>query len=125
MPLRQSQNTRRAIAEAIVSMDEHWVALFGELGIGDSCYSDLLVNMWLCRSESLRKTDLYPFMPGISRRTAVKYVQEMIDVGLLDESGTEDDKRVRHVTLTPILSRRLERYFDQVYALFEAIEPTD
>ncbi|CAD5106263.1 hypothetical protein PSEWESI4_00523 [Pseudomonas carbonaria] len=115
MPRRYSQTNRRAVAEAIIRMDESWIALFGDTGLSDLCYCDLFTHMWLRRDQSLRKTDLYAFMPSISRRTAVKYVQQLIDQALLDESPAEHDRRVRWVTLGTAVAERLERFFDQSF----------
>ncbi|MBM7063342.1 hypothetical protein JQX08_21700 [Pseudomonas sp. UL073] len=115
MTRRYSQINRRAVAAAIIQMDESWIALFSDLGLSDLCYCDLFTHMWLRAEQALRKTDLYAFMPSISRRTAVKYVQQLIDAGLLGESGAEHDKRVRWVTLSEAVSTRLERFFDQSF----------
>ncbi|TWI57495.1 hypothetical protein IQ22_00712 [Pseudomonas duriflava] len=112
MPRRFSQSKRRAVAQAILSMDDSWIALFGDLGLSDLSYSNLLLSMWLRQKQSLRKTDLYDFMPSISRRTAVKYVQHLIDQGLLIETSAEHDKRVRWVSLTPMLIERLKHFCD-------------
>lgn len=103
---------REAVARALLKMDDSWVALFADLGLRDLSYSDLLTQMWLHRDQTLHKTDLYKFMPCISRRTAVKYVQQLIDKELLQESESPQDKRVREVTLSDILIDRLERFFD-------------
>ncbi|AYC34865.1 MarR family transcriptional regulator [Pseudomonas cavernae] len=115
MTRRYSQSNRRAVAAAIIQMDESWIALFSDIGLSDLCYCDLFTHMWLRREQSLRKTDLYTYMPSISRRTAVKYVQQLIDQQLLEECSADNDKRVRWVTLTVPVSERLERFYDQAF----------
>ncbi|WP_051231433.1 hypothetical protein [Stutzerimonas azotifigens] len=107
-----SRRNREGVARAIVAMDEIWIELFSDLGLGDLSYCDLLIHMWLRRDRILHKTDLYAFMPSVSRRTAVKYVQRVIEGGLLEERAMEDDKRVRQVALTATLVERLERFYD-------------
>ncbi|GAC1031743.1 hypothetical protein thsps21_25700 [Pseudomonas sp. No.21] len=121
MTRRHSQSNRRAVAQAIIHMDESWIALFADLGLGDLCYSDLFTHMWLRRDQQLRKTDLYACMPSISRRTAVKYVQQLIDQGLLEETGSDEDRRVRQVALTEPVIERLERFYDQACEHFAAL----
>jgi|SRR5690606_39267867 len=115
---RRTQRNRQLVAEALIAIDESWVACFGDLGMSDLSYNDLLNNMWLRRDQPLHKTDLYNFMPTISQRTAVKYVQHLIDNGLLAESESAHDKRVRQVSLSPILIDRLERYYDEIFRHF-------
>ncbi|TBU92613.1 MarR family transcriptional regulator [Pseudomonas dryadis] len=102
-------------------MDESWIALFSDIGLSDLCYCDLFIHMWLRRDQALHKTDLYAYMPSVSRRTAVKYVQNLIDQGLLQETGSEADKRVRRVTLTTPLIERLERFYDEACQHFSAL----
>ncbi|MCY1275760.1 hypothetical protein D9M68_257180 [compost metagenome] len=121
MTRRYSQSNRRAVAEAIIRMDESWIALFSDLGLSDLCYCDLFTHMWLRRDQALRKTDLYACMPSISRRTAVKYVQQLIDQALLEESAAEHDKRVRWVNLGAAVAERLERFFDQAFENFSRL----
>ena len=82
------------------------------MGLSDLSYSDLFINMWQRQDQSLRKTDLYAFMPSISRRTAVKYIQHLIDRGYLTETNGDVDRRVRWVSLTPDIVDRLERFCD-------------
>lgn len=113
-----TQRNRLTVARALIAMDESWIALFSDMGLNDLSYSDLLTHMWLRRDQPLNKTDLYGFMPSISRRTAVKYVQHLVDRGLLAESEAEHDKRVRQISLTPPLIERLERFYDETSSHF-------
>jgi hypothetical protein len=112
MTRRFSQTKRLAVAQTILNVDSSWIAYFGDLGLHDLSYSDLFTHMWQRQTQSLRKTDLYAFMPSISRRTAVKYVQHLIDQGLLSEASADTDRRVRWVSLTPDIIERLERFYD-------------
>jgi len=109
---RKNLQNRKRVAQALIAMDESWIRLFTDLGMDDLSYSDLLTHMWLL-GEPVNKTDLYAFMPSISRRTAVKYIQQLIDQALLKESESAQDKRVRQVELTGVLVERLERFYDE------------
>ncbi|RMQ99675.1 hypothetical protein ALP94_01299 [Pseudomonas savastanoi pv. glycinea] len=64
---------------------------------------------------------MHVFMPRVSRRTAVKYVQQLIDQELLQETGLKEDKRVRRVTLTAPLIKRLERFYDEPIKHFSTL----
>jgi hypothetical protein len=115
MPAVASKKNRAAVATLMLDLDDYWSSTFIELELNDLNYSDLFFQMWLRRDQALTKTGLYDFMPGISRRTAVKYVQELIDRSLLQEDCAEDDKRVKYVSLSKKISARLERYLDFSY----------
>ncbi len=114
----KTERNRRAIARTLIAMDQSWLALFGELGLSELSYSDLLTQMWLRQDEELHKTDLYDFMPNVSRRTAVKYVQHLIDTGLLTQTESAQDRRVRNIALTPPLLTRLAQFYDETWAHF-------
>lgn len=118
---RQSQKNRTTIAQAILSMDAYWAEHFASDAVGDLNFCDLFTEMWLRRDEVLRKTDLYAFMPNISQRTAVKYVQHCIDSALLLETIDVDDKRIRQITLSPSLSARIETFLDYTYERFRGL----
>lgn len=51
-------------------------------------------------------------MPSISRRTAVKYVQDLIDRELLIEEFALEDRRVKYISLSAEVHGRLEQYLD-------------
>lgn len=106
---------RAAAAGVMLRLDDYWTEAFADLGLNDLNYSDLFFQMWLRADTPLAKTGLYDFMPGISRRTAVKYVQDLIDRELLLEESGESDKRVRYISLSAQIRERLERYLDFAY----------
>lgn len=121
MTRQYSHRNRTQVARAILEMDSYWADAFADVGVGDLNYCDLFTEMWLRGSEPLRKTDLYQFMPNISQRTAVKYVQFAIDAGLLVERPSDQDKRVRHIGLAPAMVARLERFLDYTFERFRSI----
>lgn len=122
MPPRLSKKKTAGVAHAILDMDVYWSETFGDLGLNDLNYSDLFMQMWLHRDQPLRKTGLYDFMPGISRRTAVKYVQGLIDRGLLQESAAAGDRRVRFISLSEQVTTRLEQFLSFSYERFRRLE---
>lgn len=124
MKKKISRNKGQAVARAILDMDLQWSASFGELGLSDLNYSDLFCRMWIDDLEAFPKTALYDFMPGVSRRTAVRYVQSLIDSGLLAETSAEHDRRIKFVSLTPEIAHRLELFLGYVHDRFEGLDAT-
>lgn len=106
---------RAAVASAMLRADDYWSEAFIDLGLNDLNYSDLFFQMWLRADAPLTKTGLYDFMPGISRRTAVKYVQDLIDRKLLREEFAPEDRRVKFISLSNEVKGRLEKYLDFAY----------
>lgn len=111
---------RAAIAEAIMDIDMHWAKTFQAAGLSHLDYCDLFTQMWLRRTQTLRKTDLYALMPNVCQRTAVKYVQNAIDSGFLLEYPATYDRRVRLVTLSDKVRTDLERFLDYSARRFQA-----
>jgi hypothetical protein len=97
------------VALAILEMDAQWAKIFSDVEMADLNYSDLFMRIWLAGKAELRKTNLYDFMPGVSRRTAVKYVQGLVDNGWLLEIPAAD-KRAKNINLSPEIIKRLENF---------------
>jgi hypothetical protein len=112
MTRRYNTASRTEAALAIFDIDSFWADTFADTDLNDLNYCDLLTQMWLKRERALAKTELYELMPNISRRTAVKYVQEAIELGLLSERECEHDRRMRLVSLTDDCVARVERFLD-------------
>lgn len=109
-------------AQAIFAIDSFWAETFADTSLSDLNYCDLFTQMWLMRDEPAKaKTDLYDLMPNISRRTAVKYVQNAIDRGMLAEHECQSDKRIRLVTLTTSALEKVERFLDHACASFSLV----
>ncbi len=104
---------------ALQESDAHWGALFGDEVFYDLNYSDLFTRMWLARDRAFTKTELYRFMPKVSHRTAVKYVQTAIEKGLLDETVDDQDRRRRRITMSPQLLKVIEDFLDASLQTFE------
>ena len=118
MKKKIARDKGQAIARAILDMDLRWSASFGDLGLSDLNYSDLFCRMWIDSHEAFPKTALYDFMPGVSRRTAVRYVQALIDAGYLTETSAGHDRRVKFVSLTADIGNRLEVFLGYVHDRF-------
>ena len=109
--MKISRAKGETVALAILEMDVQWAAIFADLDMTDLNYSDLFMRMWMSKGMELSKTALYDFMPGVSRRTAVRYVQNLVDNGWLIEQQAED-RRIKYVSLSPEIDIRLERFLD-------------
>ena len=119
MPKKYDDRRRRAFVIALQESDAHWGALFGDEVFYDLNYSDLFTRMWLARDRAFTKTELYRFMPKVSHRTAVKYVQTAIEKGLLDETVDDQDRRRRRITMSPQLLKVIEDFLDASLQTFE------
>ncbi|MGF6755951.1 MarR family transcriptional regulator [Paraburkholderia sp. GAS42] len=116
-----SRSKGKAVASAILDMDSQWAVHFGDIGLNDLNYSDLFCGMWMDDQRHFAKTVLYDFMPGVSRRTAVRYVQALIDDGWLVEESAEHDRRVKYVSFGPSIEHRLEQFLAYVHERFGAL----
>ena len=119
MPKKYADRRRRAFVIALQESDAHWGALFGDEVFYDLNYSDLFTRMWLARDRAFTKTELYRFMPKVSHRTAVKYVQTALEKGLLDETVDDQDRRRRRITMSPQLLKVIEDFLDASLQTFE------
>jgi hypothetical protein len=107
-----SQIRRIEAAKAVFDIDICWSSLFPEGDLKDLCYCDLFTQLWLDQTTPRAKTDLYKLMPNISPRTAVKYVQLAIELGMLNENISDVDHRVRLITMSEICKKRVESFLD-------------
>jgi hypothetical protein len=112
MAKRLNNDDRAMTARAILDIDEFWAEIFAQTDLSDLNYCDLFTQMWLQREQSLPKTELYGFMPNISQRTAVKYVQRALEAGMLEECDCKQDRRVKLVSLSKDCEKRLKRFLD-------------
>lgn len=115
-----TDNERRWFVLALQQIDACWGEIVGGEAYYDLHYSDLFTRLWLHRHEPPRKTDLYDFMPRVSRRTAVKYVERAIREGVLVEVTDPQDRRCKRVSLSPGLTNRIERFFDRALDIVNA-----
>ncbi|CAB3772785.1 MarR family transcriptional regulator [Paraburkholderia humisilvae] len=122
MKKKIARTKAQAVARAILDMDFEWSAQFGELGLADLNYSDLFCQMWSGGHEQYAKTALYEFMPGVSRRTAVRYVQQLIDAGWVSETCAEHDRRIKLVRLSAEIEDRLELFLAFVHQRFAMLD---
>jgi hypothetical protein len=113
---------RADAGQAILRMDLYWAQAFAETGMGDLNYCDLFTHLWLSReAPPMPKTALYPLMPNISRRTAVKYVQRAVEAGMLAEHDCPTDGRIRLVHLTPRAMNLMQAFLDHTCNSFRGV----
>ncbi len=119
MSTTYSDQRRRAFVLALQEIDRFWGEIVGDETYYDLHYSDLFTRMWLHRDHTFRKTELYAFMPRISHRTAVKYVQRAISQGLIHEVTDAHDRRTKRVYLSDTMQERIERFLDHAIETLE------
>ena len=119
MPKSYSDRRRRAFVVALQESDACWGEVFGDDIFYDLNYSDLFTRMWLARDRPFKKTELYAFMPKVSHRTAVKYVQMAIERGLLQEAADPQDGRLKRITMSADLRSKIEQFLDHSLNTFE------
>jgi hypothetical protein len=120
MPRRHSLVRRKSFVLALHEIDRFWAEVFPDEAYYDLNYSDLFTRMWLAGDRPLKKTDLYAFMPRVSLRTAVKYVQRAIDSGLLTETLDLADRRSKRVALSDDVARNIEGFIDHALTTFDS-----
>lgn len=111
MSRHSTDEERRAFAQALKKVGQHWQAILQDEDFHPLNYFDLFTDIWLA-GEPVSKTDCYRFMPGVSAQTAKKYVERAITRGLLLESANPQDGRSRLVALSPALKTLLEQNLD-------------
>lgn len=119
MPKAYSDRRRRAFVVALQESDACWGEVFGDDIFYDLNYSDLFTRMWLEGERRFKKTELYAFMPKVSHRTAVKYVQLAVERGLLREAADPRDRRLKRITMSADLRGRIEQFLDYSLHTFE------
>lgn len=120
MSRRYSLARRKSFVLALHEIDRFWGEVFPDETYYDLNYSDLFTRMWLAGDSPLKKTELYAFMPRVSLRTAVKYVQRAIESGLLTETMDPADRRSKRVALSPGLARSIEGFIDHALVTFDS-----
>lgn len=114
-----SRKRREAFIEALMIVDQYWSETLEDPRFYDLNYYDLFTRLWINRERVMRKTEVYAFMPHVSHRTAVKYVQQAIEQGYLIESTDLQDKRARTLALSPELLESIEKFIDRSIATFD------
>jgi hypothetical protein len=128
-PEKQSNARRRQFIQLLNNTDQYWMDALGDKLFHDLNYYDLFTQMWLRlnnnSSDTFYKSELYQFMPHISQRTAIKYIQIAIDHGLLIEDINPEDLRSRRIKMSADLKQKIELFLDYSISIFkEAPSPT-
>lgn len=119
----QPHARRCQFIQFLMNIDEYWLEVLGDKRFHDLNYYDLFTQMWLKLNTGsdnrFRKSDLYMFMPNISQRTAIKYIQIAIDHGLLIEHTDPEDMRSRWITMSHVLKQKIEQFLDHSISVFD------
>lgn len=91
----------------------NWVNIFdGNNEFYSTDYWDLLTEMWYA-DRPLMVSDALRFMKSIkSPFTARKYLQKVIDEGMVVEMKNPKDERSMLVLLAPDIKKKLDTFFD-------------
>lgn len=121
----QSHARRCQFIQFLANIDEYWIEVLGDKRFHDLNYYDLFTRMWLKLNtdpnDRFRKSDLYVFMPNVSQRTAIKYIQIAIDHGLLIEHTDPEDLRSRRITMAHDLKRKIEQFLDHSISIIDEL----
>jgi hypothetical protein len=124
-PKKQPDARRRRFIHLQNDTDQYWMDVLGDPLFHDLNYYDLFTRMWLrsddAHDNTFQKSELYQFMPNVSQRTAIKYIQIAIDRGLLIEHADADDLRSRRITMSSDLKRKIELFLDYSISVFETL----
>jgi hypothetical protein len=112
---------RRRFLLALRELDEAWVETFHKSGFGDVYFSRLFTELWLRDSVAVSKTDACDLVKGVSRQTAMKYVNKAIADGFLSEIDNPADGRSRLLRMTPLLQEQFAQVIDRANAAFLAV----
>lgn len=117
----QAHTKRCQFIQFLANIDDYWVEVLGDKRFHDLNYYDLFTQMWLKintgSNDQFRKSDLYIFMPNVSQRTAIKYIQVAIDHGLLIEHTDPEDLRSKQITMSQDLKQKIEKFLDHAISM--------
>jgi hypothetical protein len=117
----QAHTKRCQFIQFLANIDDYWVEVLGDKRFHDLNYYDLFTQMWLKintgSDDQFRKSDLYIFMPNVSQRTAIKYIQVAIDHGLLIEHTDPEDLRSKQITMSQDLKQKIEKFLDHAISM--------
>ncbi len=102
----------------------NWIEVFdGNKEFYATSYWDLLSEMWYA-GKPLMVSDALRFMQSIkSPFTARKYLQKLIDEGMVVESKNPNDERSMLVSISPAMQEKLDAHFD--YTLKAMVETSE
>lgn len=124
----QTHEKRCQFIQFLANIDEYWVEVLGDKRFHDLNYYDLFTQMWLKLNTGahgqFRKSDLYMFMPNVSQRTAIKYIQVAINHGLLIEHTDPEDLRSKQITMSDDLKRKIEKFLDHAILMLAELPST-
>ena len=117
------QDRRKRFLIALRELDDAWVAAFHKTGFGDVYFSRLFTELWLRGDAAAAKTDAYDFVQGVSHQTAMKYVNQAIAEGYLEELDNPADGRSRLLRMSPLAREQFNGVIDRASEAFSAAFP--
>lgn len=115
MGLKYSCAQRREYLNFTRKIGAQWIEVFeGETEFYSTDYWDLLTEMWYS-NKALMVSDALRFMKSIkSPFTARKYLQKVIDKGIVIETKNPADERSTLVELSSDFRGKLDGFFDEI-----------
>ncbi len=111
---------RRRFLLALRELDDAWVAAFHKTGFGDVYFSRLFTELWLRGEAAVAKTDAYDLVQGVSHQTAMKYVNQAIAEGYLEEIDNPADGRSRLLRMSALAREQFDAVIDRASEAFAA-----
>ena len=115
MELKYSCEQRREYINFTRKMGMDWIGVFeGNAEFYSADFWDLLTEMWYV-NKPVMVSDALKSMKSIkSPFTARKYLQKVIDQGIVIESKNAEDERSTLVELSPEFRAKLDEFFDKI-----------
>lgn len=113
MAMKYSNEQHREYIGLSRKIGVEWINIFdGNNEFYSTDYWDLLTEMWYA-DRPLMVSDALRFMKSIkSPFTARKYLQKVIDEGMVVEMKNPKDERSMLVLLAPAIKKKLDTFFD-------------
>lgn len=112
--LKYNSDQHREYMHLTRKIGADWVEIFeGNSTFYSTDYWDLLTEMWYF-DKPMMVSDALKFMKSIkSPFTARKYLQKVIDSGIVIETKNPEDERSMLVSLSPEIRGKLDVFFDK------------
>lgn len=123
--LKYNSEQHREYLNLTRKLGADWVQVFeGNTEFWSADYWDLFTEMWYA-NKPLMVSDALKFMKSIkSPFTARKYLQKVIDEGMVIESKNPEDERSMLVSLSDEMREKLDLFFDKTIANMEVSAST-
>lgn len=122
-PLQCEASARLGVASSLLEARELTQSIFGNLPVIHSPSWDILIDLYVSKKceRKVSVTDAC-IAAGCPATTGLRWVQILIDEGLVAKCPDPSDKRRNHLELSPIGLAKVECALD---CYFKKLEPTD